>query len=149
MVPVVAIAQEPTEPAPAPTPAPTPAPSPTPQAALPKPFVIPAAERDRKNPVPAVPEAIEAGRNLYSTQCAMCHGTRGDGRGDVSKSLGMKIPDLTNPAVQKKRTDGDWFYILTKGHGQMPGEGDRLHPQNKWEIILYMRTLAPPAKPKP
>ena len=110
------------------------------QAELPKPLVIPPDERKRTNPVPRVEEAIEAGRSLYNTQCAMCHGPKGKGRGDLAKSLKFKMPDLSDPAMQKKRTDGDLFYIIGKGHGQMPAE-TRLPPPNRWEMVHYIRTL--------
>ncbi len=111
-----------------------------PAAQLPKPLVIPAAEKNRKNPVPMVPEAIEAGRVTFASQCAMCHGPKADGKGDLAVSLKLKILNLTTPAIQKKRTDGDWFYIMSTGHGQMPGE-QRLPDQNKWEMINYLRSL--------
>ncbi|HXH28213.1 MAG TPA: cytochrome c [Candidatus Polarisedimenticolia bacterium] len=104
------------------------------------PIVVPDSAKGRKNPVPNVPEAIEAGKNLYTSQCAMCHGARGDGKGDIAPRLSMPVPDLTTPQIQARRTDGEWFYILSHGHAEMPAE-DRLHEQNKWEIIHYLRTL--------
>jgi mono/diheme cytochrome c family protein len=111
------------------------------------PLVIPAAERDRKNPVPAVPEAIEAGRVLFTSQCAMCHGVRADGRGDLAAELKLAVPNLADPKRQAKRTDGEWFYIIGHGHRGMPAE-KRLADQQKWEMILYLRGLVPP-KGKP
>ena len=104
------------------------------------PLVIPKSERTRPNPVPRVPEAIASGRSLFSSQCAMCHGIKGDGRGDLSKSIKIKMPDLSDPRLHRKRTDGDFFYIITRGHGQMPGE-TRLPEQNRWEMIHFIRTL--------
>jgi mono/diheme cytochrome c family protein len=112
----------------------------TPQASLPKPLVIPPEARKRENPVPKVPEAIEAGRSLFVTQCAMCHGENGRGKGELAASLNMKVPDMTDPKLQQKRTDGDLFYIISTGHGQMPGE-KRLPEQNLWEMIHFIRTL--------
>lgn len=114
----------------------------TPQAKLPDPLIIPPEERKRENPVPKVPEAIESGRALFASQCAMCHDERGRGGGDLARSLSMKVPDLADPKLQKKRTDGDFFYIISKGHGQMPGE-NRLPEQNRWEMIHFIRTLKP------
>lgn len=112
----------------------------TPQAAPPGPLRIPPADRARRNPVPHVPEAIESGRCLFSSQCVMCHGARGDGRGDLARTLHFNMPDLTDPGLQKKRTDGDLFYLICHDHGQMPGE-NRLCSQNRWEIVHYIRTL--------
>jgi mono/diheme cytochrome c family protein len=111
-----------------------------PQAKIPKSLVIPPEERKRKNPVPKVPEAIKTGQGLFASQCTMCHGPKGKGNGDLATSLKMKMPDLSSPALQAKRTDGDLFYLITQGHGQMPGE-TRLVPQNRWEMIHYIRTL--------
>ncbi len=129
-----------------PEPAPQPA---TPQAEKPsKAIVIPAAERNRTNPVPAVPEAIESGHNLFMSQCSMCHGAKGDGKGNLAQSLKLKIPDFTDPREQARRTDGELFYILTHGHAEMPPE-KRLADQQKWEMIRFIRTLNRAAAPKP
>jgi mono/diheme cytochrome c family protein len=117
-------------------------PSNTPQAELPKPLIIPPEARKRENPVPNVKEAIEAGGAVFASQCAMCHGENGKGRGDLALSLRMKVPDMTDPQLQKKRTDGDFYYIIATGHGQMPGE-KRLPEINLWEMIRFIRTLQP------
>jgi len=115
---------------------------------LPKPLVIPDADKKRPNPVPNVPDAIESGRNLYSSQCAMCHGAKGDGKGDLAVSMNWKIGSFATAAWQAKRTDGELFYIMSQGHGDMPAE-KRLADQNKWEIVRFMRTLGPAATPAP
>jgi mono/diheme cytochrome c family protein len=115
--------------------------TPAPPASPPKSITVPEAERNRKNPVPNVPDAVESGRNLFASQCAMCHGAKADGRGDLAAQLKIRVPDLTDPDRQKKRTDGEWFYIIGHGHGDMPAE-KRLNDQQKWEMILYLRTLA-------
>jgi mono/diheme cytochrome c family protein len=106
-----------------------------------QPLEIPAAERNRRNPIPASAESIESGENLYASQCAMCHGARGDGKGDLAGRLKVKIPDFTDPAVQKQRTDGEYLYITLKGHEPMPAE-TRLEPRELWDIINYIRTMS-------
>jgi len=118
----------------------TPPPPPPPKI---KPVTVPASEKGRKNPVPNVPEAIEAGRVLFQSQCHHCHDKAGTGHGDLAKELGMTMADMTNPKWQAKRTDGELFYILTHGHGEMPPE-KRLLDQQKWETILYIRTMGKP-----
>ena len=102
--------------------------------------VIPDSEKNRVNPVPNVPEAIESGRVLFTSQCAMCHGPQADGRGPLVRDLNLRVPDLTRPEAQKKRTDGEWFSIISRGHGDMPAE-KRLADQQKWEIIRWLRSL--------
>ena len=102
---------------------------------------VPDAEKNRKNSVPATPESIENGRSLYSTQCAMCHGTSGDGKGELVERLNLKMPDFTNAAQMKKRTDGELRYILNKGHGDMPPE-TRLEEKELWDLINCIRSQA-------
>jgi mono/diheme cytochrome c family protein len=105
------------------------------------PLTIPEAAKRRPNPKAGDPEAAQRGGQLFTTQCAMCHGPRGDGKGDLVGRLHLKMPDLTDPGVQKRRTDGEWFYILTVGHGDMPGEGDRMPDDWKWDLVTHLRTL--------
>ena len=71
----------------------------------------------------------------------MCHGANGDGKGDLAIRFGYKMPDFTNPEVQKSRTDGEYFYILSHGHGKMSGEEGRLGTTTRWNLVNYIRTL--------
>jgi mono/diheme cytochrome c family protein len=107
--------------------------------------VIPEAERNRPNPIPATPESIESGKDLYSSQCAMCHGAAGNGKGELAGKLNLKVPDFTTSSAMKKRTDGELHYILTRGHGDMPAE-TRMGEKELWDMINYVRSLARPKK---
>jgi mono/diheme cytochrome c family protein len=102
---------------------------------------IPAKEKNRRNPVEPTPENIEFGLKLFSSQCAMCHGPRGAGNGDLAQKLVMPVPDFTNPEGQKKRTDGELFYIITKGHGRMPADGERLSAEWRWRMVHAIRSM--------
>jgi len=102
---------------------------------------IPQAERDRKNPVPATRESIENGKLLYSSQCAMCHGAAGAGDGVLVERLKLEMPNFSDAAHMGQRTDGELFYILTKGHGRMPGQQERFKDEVKWNLVNYVRAL--------
>jgi mono/diheme cytochrome c family protein len=106
-----------------------------------KPLVIPDHAKQRKNPYPGNQRSIENGKQIYQTQCTMCHGVTGDGKGDLVERLGLKVPDFTDPAMQKKRTDGELFFILTNGHKDMPGEGARFSEDWRWDLVNYIRSL--------
>ena len=118
----------------------------TPQAELPKPLVIPEEEKNRKNPIPSSPESAETGGKLFSSQCALCHGAKGDGKGDLAVDLKLAMPDFTAAEWQKKRTDGELNYIINTGHGRMPGQGTRLLEAQKWHLVNFLRTLGPSEK---
>jgi len=62
------------------------------------------------------------------------------------------MSDFSDPASLKDRTDGDLLYIIKTGRGQMPPEGDRLKPNELWNLVNYIRSLAkkkPAAEEKP
>ena len=46
-----------------------------------------------------------------------------------------------DPEQQKKRTDGEMFYIITKGHGRMPADGERFEETWRWDLVNAIRTL--------
>lgn len=107
------------------------------------PIEIPTEDHNRQNPVEATPESNAAGKLLFNSQCAMCHGAKGDGKGDLAETLKLRVPDFRSAKLQASRTDGDLFYVLTIGHGDMPGEGqERLSEDTRWNIVNYMRTLS-------
>ena len=115
------------------------------QDATSKPDVPPDAV-DVKNPIPASPKSLEHGKKLFESQCTMCHGDNGDGSGDLAATLKMKVPDLTDPGAQKKRSDGEMFWIITYGHDRMPADGERFSPDLRWHMVNYVRTLDDPAQ---
>lgn len=105
------------------------------------PLAIPEEDSRKKNPLEPTPESVANGVTLYASQCSMCHGRWGGGDGQLAKDLYLEMPDFRDPQKQASRTDGELYYILTRGHGEMPGEGDRL-PQNwKWELVLAIRSF--------
>ena len=111
---------------------------------------VPVKDAREPNPVKPTPESVAEGKRIYSYDCASCHGVNGDGKTGDAQDL--KVPDLTDPARQKDRTDGEIFYIIKNGHGDMPAEGDRVKTEQLWDLVNYVRSLAkkqPPAEQKP
>lgn len=101
---------------------------------------VPVDEVRRANPIKATPESLASGKKVFAMDCALCHGADGRGKTEVSKQ--SKVPDLTTPATLKGRTDGELFYRIKTGHGDMPGEGDRVKPEQLWDVVNYVRSLS-------
>ena len=99
------------------------------------------ADVARKNPVRLAQASVERGKKLYMTQCAICHGAKGDGKGELVEEMKISVPDLTKPDPLKKRTDGEWFAIITQGGGAMPGQGGRMKDREKWDLVNFLRSL--------
>lgn len=109
---------------------------------------IPAEAAKQPNPVKSSPESIARGKKWWGTDCAMCHGHNGDGKGSLAADMKLQLADFTNPAALKDRTDGELFYIIKTGIQDMPPEGDRLKPQENWDVVNYVRSLAKKAAPE-
>ena len=105
-------------------------------------FKIPPEEVKRENPVKPTAASLAEGKHVYASQCAMCHGKDGDGKGDLAEDIKLKLRDYRDPAALKDMTDGEMFYILTKGKGDMPGEEDRMKPGQRWDLINYIRSFS-------
>jgi mono/diheme cytochrome c family protein len=114
------------------------------QAAAPQPeFKVPAEESSRENPVKMTAESVAAGDESYlKSDCAVCHGKSGNGKGFMSGASHYDCRDWRDPASLKGFTDGDLFYILNKGKGKMPGYERKLDSQQSWLMIAFIRSLA-------
>ncbi len=123
----------------------------TTEKATPTEFKIPPEAAKQANPVKPSPTSVEQGKRIYGYDCVMCHGADGDGKGDLAVQTKLKPPDFREPAALKDRTDGELFYIIKNGKGEMPPEGDRAKPDDVWNLVNYVRSFAkkePGAKPK-
>jgi mono/diheme cytochrome c family protein len=104
-------------------------------------FVITPEQEARKNPVRFSEISVERGKKLFATQCAMCHGAKGDGKGDLAEAMKLKLPDFTQADALKNRTDGALFAIISSGNDVMPSEKQRMKDFQVWEIVNYLRAL--------
>ena len=104
---------------------------------------IPAADAAKTNPVKPTPEGRAAAKKLFGYHCAMCHGTTGDGKGDLAEDMKLTLKDWRDPNSLAKMTDGELFYIITNGRGKMSGgEGDRTKEDVRWNLVSYVRSFA-------
>src|SRR5580658_2853995 len=101
---------------------------------------IPAADAAKVNPVKPTPASLAKARKMYGYDCAMCHGATGNGKGDVG--AGMNLKDYTDPAALRDFTDGQLFYIIQNGRGQMQGEAGRQNEQEIWNMVILVRSFS-------
>ncbi len=103
------------------------------------PMTLEMADRVLQIPLPATPENIEAGRKLYATYCAVCHGSSGKGDGPVAGGA-LAPANLTSPLIQQK-SDGHFEGVMRNGIRTMPQYHEALSWQERWQVVLYVRTL--------
>ena len=103
---------------------------------------IPPDAANTVNPVKPTAESLARAKKIYGYECAMCHGESGDGAGDLAKNMKAKMVDFRDPAALKGHTDGELFYIIKNGKGEMDGEGARVKPEETWNLVIYLRSLS-------
>jgi cytochrome c5 len=109
---------------------------------------VPAGDAARVNPVKSSPEGLAEARKVYGYDCDMCHGAKGDGKGDVVESMKLTMRDWRDPATLANMTDGEIFYIITKGKGKMMAEGERVPEKLRWNLVNLVRAMAAKSEPK-
>jgi copper resistance protein D len=87
--------------------------------------------------------SIARGQALYLEHCASCHGVGGAGDRPAAAGISPRPPDLTGRRIVD-HTAGDLFWWLTNGipGSTMPGFGDRLSPESRWDVVNFVRALA-------
>lgn len=106
-----------------------------------KPWTVPDAAKNKKNPVASNAESIAAGKELWTTHCKSCHGTKGLGDGSKAAQLKTEPGDFSK-ADFHSQTDGALFYKTTEGRDDMPSYKKKIpDDQERWSLVVYMRTF--------
>ena len=96
-------------------------------------------ESELKNPVPATAASLTEGKALFETNCLICHGQTSAERGPVGKKLVPPPPGLDHDMV-KGLDDSTIFKAITFGFGRMPAFQSKLMPQERWNLVNFLRT---------
>ena len=90
---------------------------------------------------------LTLGQEKYTLYCAVCHGVAGDGNGPT-KAFNLPAANFFDPARAVSapgKPEGGIFKVLTEGVGGgvtgMVAFNDRLSPNERWAVILYIRAL--------
>jgi mono/diheme cytochrome c family protein len=104
-----------------------------------------------KNPVPATPASIAAGKAVYDAMCAACHGDRAQGAVKAKLSISIieeqgakQPPDLTDDQWDHGSSDGEIYSVTKRGipSTMMPGLDGVVSDDGMWSIVNYLRALA-------
>lgn len=112
-------------------------------AALQKPnWDAPPEIKQMKNPVAPTAATMKEARSIFDEKCSNCHGDAGKGDGSDAMMYDPPPADLTDAKLLNKFTDGDLYYKITVGKKPMPSFEKRLTEQQRWEMVLLVRSFA-------
>src|ERR1700693_831696 len=105
-------------------------------------YTVPAGFRAMKNPldVRAGSADVEAGHEVYTKKCEICHAYDGGGKTEIGSGQYPRPPDLRGADVQRM-SDGELYYHLKNGirHTGMPAW--TLPDRKLWQLCAYLRNL--------
>ena len=110
-----------------------------------------AASASVQNPVGSLSKDLYTEtERLYLINCAICHGPKLDGNGplwkDGSGPFPAKPATLVGDAKYEAMTEGTMFYSVTYGRNLMGSYASQLTPQQRWDIIYYIKHKQAEAK---
>ena len=97
------------------------------------------------------PDAITAGKVIFLADCTSCHGIAGNGQGATRPAFGTQPADFTDRARMQPLSPQYLFWRVSEGgrvepfraQGSiMPAWKFQLTPEQRWQVIAYIRTLA-------
>jgi mono/diheme cytochrome c family protein len=78
--------------------------------------------------------------NIYSANCAKCHGD--DGKGNTMSGLLSGAQNFTNSKWQQRTSDATIFEAIQKGPGLMPSFENKLSGREIDELVNFVRRFA-------
>jgi mono/diheme cytochrome c family protein len=96
--------------------------------------------KDGGRPLQIDAENMARGRERYTISCEVCHGGVGDGKG-ITSQYGLNGVASYQTDRLRKASAGDIFNTITNGKGQMLGYGYNIAIDDRWRIIMYIRSL--------
>ena len=100
--------------------------------------------KQKKNPVAASDAILKEAKAIYADKCSNCHGETGKGDGSDAMMYDPGPADLTDAKRMAKLTDGELYYKITVGKKPMPSFEKRLSEDQRWGLIILLRSLAGP-----
>ena len=112
-----------------------------------EPWVVPEEVKRLKNPLAPSESTLEAARGTYMDDCAQCHGEHGKGDGPKALMHSLAPADLTDTRHMNTVTDGEIFFQISEGRKPMPSFKKRLTEDQRWGLVLLVRSFSAPAGP--
>ena len=96
------------------------------------------AKANLKSPYTGDQINLEQGEQLFTIYCAICHGDKGDGKGNlVKREKFLGVPNYKDRAI----TEGSVFHVVTYGLNAMGSHANQLSQEERWQVTHYVMKL--------
>ena len=96
------------------------------------------AKATLKSPLDSTAINQDKAKELYTVYCAICHGDKGDGKGNlVVKEKFLGVPSYKDREI----TDGSIFHVVTYGLNSMGSHANQLSQEERWVVADYVLKL--------
>ena len=86
--------------------------------------------------------ARERGRTLFFKSCALCHGVRGDGRGERKEGLEVPPRDFTDPEWRGHTSPRHVFFAIREGIAGTPMPAWKsLSERDAWDLTAFLLSI--------
>lgn len=101
------------------------------------------AGQELVNPVPLTKNALDNGKYNFEIYCAICHGAGGKGDGYIVEGTKKFLAVPPSYFVDRLMVmpDGEMFFTMHYGKGQMGSYASQLSQHERWEIVHYINFL--------
>ncbi len=96
------------------------------------------AKANLKSPLDSLTLDVAKGEQLYTIYCAICHGDKGDGKGNLAKREKFAgVPDYKT----RELTEGSIFHVITYGRNMMGSHANQLTQEERWQVTQHVMDL--------
>ena len=96
------------------------------------------AKATLKSPLDPTTINQDKAKDLYTVYCAICHGEKGDGKGNlVVKEKFLGVPNYKDREI----TDGSIFHVITYGLNSLGSHANQLSQEERWMVADYVLKL--------
>lgn len=98
------------------------------------------AKATLKSPLDSTQVDLDKGKELYDIYCAICHGGKGNGQGNLvkrEKILGIPSYDDVGRAI----SEGSIYHTIYYGKNSMGSYANQLNPEERWQVVSYVLKL--------
>jgi mono/diheme cytochrome c family protein len=113
------------------------------------PWNVPEEAKQARNPLQPSDAALKSIGPIYLDKCASCHGDSGRGDGHDASLYDPPPTNFTDTKVMQGVKDGELFYKMTQGRRPMPSFRKRLTDEQRWQMVLLIRSFAVPPSGTP